>query len=68
MVLPPDMTEIAEAIAHTPIWVWPLFVVVLFLGARNLWPRERPLSQMFILPAMMLIVAPSTISRRAAPI
>lgn len=51
------MTEIAEAIARTPIWVWPLFVVVLFLGARNLWTRERPLSQMFILPAMMLIVA-----------
>lgn len=51
------MTEISAAIAHTPVWVWPLFVLVLFLGARNLWTRERPLSQMFILPAVMLIVA-----------
>jgi hypothetical protein len=51
------MTEISAAIAHTPVWVWPLFVVVLFLGARNLRTRERPISQMFILPAAMLIVA-----------
>jgi hypothetical protein len=51
------MTEVAQAIVHTPIWVWPVFVVVLLLGARNLWPRERPLVQMFILPAVLLILA-----------
>lgn len=51
------MTAITQAIAHTPIFVWPLIAVVLFLGARNLWPRERPLSQMFILPAVLLVFA-----------
>lgn len=51
------MSEVAAAIAHTPLWVWPLFVVVLLLGARNLWTRERPLTPMFILPAVLLIFA-----------
>jgi len=51
------MTAITEAIAHTPVFVWPLIAVVLFLGARNLWPRERPLSRMFILPAVLLVFA-----------
>lgn len=51
------MKEVAAAVAHTPVWVWPVFVVVLFLGARNLWPRERPIGQMFILPAVLLILA-----------
>lgn len=51
------MTAITEAVAHTPVFVWPLIVLVLFLGARNLWPRERPLPQMFILPAVLLIFA-----------
>ena len=48
------MTAIAEALAHTPLWVWPLFAIVLFFGARNLWPRERPLAPLFILPAILL--------------
>ena len=51
------MTAIADAVAHTPIFVWPLIAVVLFLGARNLWTRERPLSQMFILPAVLVVFA-----------
>jgi hypothetical protein len=51
------MNEVSAAIAHTPTWVWPVFVVVLFLGARNLWTRERPMAQMFILPAVLLILA-----------
>ncbi|MGH6981777.1 MAG: DUF6622 family protein, partial [Stellaceae bacterium] len=48
---------VSAAIAHTPTFVWPLIAVVLFLGARNLTTRERPLSQMFILPAVLLIFA-----------
>jgi hypothetical protein len=51
------MTGIAEAVAHTPLWVWPLFALVLFLGARNLGTRERPLAPLFILPAIVLILA-----------
>jgi hypothetical protein len=51
------MTAITEAITHTPLWVWPLFAVVLFLGARNLWPRERPLAPMIVLPAVLLVFA-----------
>lgn len=51
------MTEISAAIAHTPLWVWPLFAIVLLLGARNLWPRERPLAPLVILPAILLAFA-----------
>ncbi len=48
------MTEITAAIAHTPIWVWPLFVLVLYLGARNLTERERTPLSLVVLPLVML--------------
>jgi uncharacterized membrane protein len=48
------MTEITTAIAHTPIWVWPLFVLILYLGARNLKERERTPISLIVLPLVML--------------
>jgi hypothetical protein len=60
------MTGIAEAIAHTPLWVWPLFAVMLWLGARNLSTRERPLARMFILPAIILVIGLFNIATSSA--
>jgi len=60
------MTGIGEAIAHTPLWVWPLFAAMLWLGARNLATRERPLAPMFLLPAIGLIIAVVTVAASGA--
>ena len=51
------MNEIAQAITHTPIWVFPLILLVLWLGVRNLRTRERALPSLYILPAILLIAA-----------
>ena len=51
------MTEIVAAIKHTPVWVFPLIVFVLWLGARNLGTRQRALPALYVLPAILLIFA-----------
>jgi hypothetical protein len=51
------VTDIVDALKHTPLWVFPLILIVLWLGARNLATRERPLMPLFILPALLLIFA-----------
>lgn len=60
------MNEVGEAIAHTPLWVWPVLGLVVLLGARNLWTRERRIAVMFILPAIMLIVALTNLATSSA--
>jgi teichoic acid transport system permease protein len=50
------MTGIVAAVAHTPLWVWPLFAVMLWLGVRNASTRERALAPMFALPAIVLAI------------
>jgi hypothetical protein len=51
------VTAIWQAIANTPIWVFPLILVVLVLGARNLQARERSVASLFVLPVVMLALA-----------
>jgi hypothetical protein len=51
------MNAITQAIEHTPIWVWPLILVVLWLGARNLRAHERPLASLYVLPVVLLVFA-----------
>jgi hypothetical protein len=60
------VTEISEAIAHTPLWVYPLILIVLILGARNLQTRERPLAPLFILPVILLIFASVNLAASSA--
>jgi len=60
------MNEIIGAIENTPLWVWPLLAFVLFLGARNLWTRERGLAALFILPAVMILFALANLLTTAA--
>jgi hypothetical protein len=48
------MEAIVQAISHTPIWVWPLLALLIFIGITALWPRNVPLARLFILPAVFL--------------
>ena len=48
---------VANVVVHTPIWVWPLYALLLFLG----WQRTRDssihLARMLILPLVVSILA-----------
>ena len=60
------MNEIMAAIEHTPLWVWPVLALVLVLGARNLWARERSIASMFVLPVVMLAIAAANLASSVA--
>lgn len=45
----------SQIIANVPVWVWPLFIVLIFLGLRASKDRSVPLFIMYLLPLMGLI-------------
>jgi hypothetical protein len=51
------MNAIINIIGHTPIWVFPLIVAVLWLGGVNLRERTVPLRSLFIFPLVMLVLS-----------
>jgi hypothetical protein len=42
-------------VAGTPLWVWALLVLLLFLGVRALWPTTAPLWRLAILPTVFFV-------------
>jgi hypothetical protein len=60
------MTDVINTIAiiviHTPIWVWPLYALLLFLGLRRTQDRTLPLWRELILPAVVLVLAVMSIA------
>jgi hypothetical protein len=48
------MNGIVQAITHTPVWVWPLLALLIFIGIIALKPRSMPLPRLLILPAIFL--------------
>lgn len=55
------MDRIIVIIAHTPLWVWPLLVGLLWLGWRAGQTRSVTARQHLILPAAILIMSGSTL-------
>ena len=51
------MSAIINIIGHTPVWVFPLIVVVLWLGSINLRERNVPPRSMFVFPVVMLVLS-----------
>jgi hypothetical protein len=51
------MSAIANIVGHTPVWVFPLIVAVLWLGSINLRERNVSLRSLFILPVVMLVMS-----------
>jgi hypothetical protein len=51
------MEEVVSAVRHTPIWVFPLFLAVLWLGALHLRERSLSIWTMAILPVVMVGLA-----------
>jgi hypothetical protein len=48
---------ILAILTHTPIWVWALFAVVLFLGYQRTRDRTVQLWRLILLPIVMIVVA-----------
>jgi hypothetical protein len=48
---------VATIIAHTPIWVWPLYVLLLFLGLQRARDSNVALFRVLILPVIVTLLA-----------
>lgn len=49
--------EIFAAIRGAPVWVWPLFAFLVYLGVRGLKPGRASLLRLAILPLVFLILS-----------
>lgn len=53
-------TTIAVAVMHTPIWVWALYALLLFLGVQRIRDSTVSLFRMLILPLVVAVLAISS--------
>ena len=44
-----------EFISRAPVWVWPLLLVMVFIGVRSMRPREVPVALLCMLPFLVLL-------------
>jgi hypothetical protein len=45
---------ILQVLQRTPLWVWPLFLALVWLGVLQSRPRELSRTRLFVLPAVMI--------------
>lgn len=50
-------TSFMTIIAHTPPWVWPLYVLLLVLGFQRTRDSAQPLRRMLVLPIVVTLLA-----------
>jgi hypothetical protein len=55
---------ISQSIAHTPIWVYVLFVFLVYRGLKSLRPRETTLGALALIPGIFMIIGIGTLARR----
>ncbi len=61
------MPSFFQIVANTPLWVWPLMVLVVWLGILGLRPRVIPLWRLAILPVVGLMTSVAGIAQAARP-
>jgi len=61
------MVVVINIIRHTPVWVFPLIVAVLWLASLNLRQRTRPVGSLFVFPLVMLVLSVGNSIRTSAP-
>jgi membrane protease YdiL (CAAX protease family) len=49
------LRAIVLIVAGTPLWVWALLALLLFLGIRAMWPTTAPLWRLAILPTVFFV-------------
>jgi len=61
------MQSLFQIVAHTPLWVWPLMVLVLWLGWQGLQPRIVPPWRPAILPLVSIGSSLAGVAQAAQP-
>jgi hypothetical protein len=61
------MPSFFQIVANTPLWVWPLMAVVLWLGLQGLRPRVIPVWRLAILPIVGLATSLGGIAQSVDP-
>jgi len=56
-----------QIVVNTPLWVWPLMLLVLWLGWRGLQPRVMPPVRLAILPLVSLAASLAGIAQSLQP-
>lgn len=55
--MPSSLHIVFQIVTNTPLWVWPLMALVVWLGVLGLRPRTLPLWRLAILPAVGLVMS-----------
>jgi hypothetical protein len=58
---------VEQIVVHTPLWVWPLMLLVLWLGWLGLRPRVLPPARLAILPLVSLATSLAGIAQSPLP-
>lgn len=61
------MSQILVIIQHTPLWVFPLIALVLFLGARSLRNRVYTAPRLVAFPAVLVAMSVSNLFSASVP-
>jgi len=51
------LASIATIVLHTPLWVWPLYALLLFLGFQRTRDGSLPLWRVLVLPGVVTLLA-----------
>jgi hypothetical protein len=51
------MTAVVNIVQHTPVWVFPLIALALWLGSLNLRERTLHVRSLFAFPLLMLVLS-----------
>lgn len=65
--MPLFFETVFQIVAHTPLWVWPLMALVVWLGVLGLRPRTLPLWRLAILPVVGLVLSGAGIGQAPRP-
>ena len=57
------MTTFLAILTHTPIWVWAVFALIIFLGYQRTRDRTIQLWRLLLLPVIMILLAAVRIGR-----
>lgn len=55
--MPPFIATLVTVVIHTPLWVWPLYALLLFLGFQRTRDSTVALWRMLILPLVVTLLA-----------
>src|SRR3569833_1338600 len=50
------LSTVVTIVSHTPLWVWPLYALLLFLAAQGTHDRIVPVFRLLILPTVVAVL------------